>query len=499
MTDTSTVSPFRQRLTRLRAYWRLRRRRIISAVVVIAHTAGALTSVEAIMETRTSQGAIAWALSLNLFPYGAVPAYWIFGHTEMQGYVVARRSTSAEFQHVRDELRSSLTERDLRSEIGTPMGTMLEQLAGLSFTRGNDVELLIDGEETFDSMFEAIDAAESYILVQFYIVRDDELGRKFKDKLIAKAKAGVRVCFLYDDLGSLSLGSSYVREMNDAGVQITAFGNARQDGREFQLNFRNHRKILIVDGKTGFAGGLNIGNEYVGSHPELGPWRDTHLKVSGPGVAMLQVPFGEDWFWSTGSVLDGLDWSARASAAGGESNVLCLPTGPADSLESCALFFLAVINSAEERLWIASPYFVPDEQIISALQLAALRGVDVRLLIPEKPDSLLVNYSSYSYLQDMKDVPVKVYRYDQGFLHQKVLLMDDHFASVGSANFDNRSFRLNFEITMAVKDPDFAAKVATMLEEDFENSRLVPADELSGKPFTFRLASRVSRLLAPVQ
>ena len=499
MTEIDSAPTDPTLLSRLRALYRRRRRRIISGLVAIAHTAGALTSVEAIMETRTSQGAVAWALSLNLFPYGAVPAYWIFGHTEMKGYVVARRSSLAKFQEAGGRLKSSLSTGELRSEVDKPMGRMLEALAGLSFTRGNDVDLVIDGKEAFDSMFEAIDAAESYILIQFYIVRDDELGRKLKDKLVAKAEDGVKVYFIYDEIGSLKLGDAYIRELSDAGVRITSFSTGQRDGRKFQLNFRNHRKIVVVDGKTGFTGGFNVGDEYIGSHATLGKWRDTQIRVRGPAATMLQVPFGEDWNWATGEVLNELNWEARESEAGGDAVTLCLPTGPADPLESCALFFLAVINSAEKRLWIASPYFVPDEAIIAALQLASLRGVDVRLLIPEKPDSKLVYYSSYSYLEDVKGTGIKIYRYQNGFMHQKVVLMDDDFASVGSANFDNRSFRLNFEITMAVKDRPFVKEVATMLEEDFGNSRLMTPDDLDKKSFLFRFSSRVSRLLAPVQ
>lgn len=499
MTETASTPSAPSLLSRLRAFCRRRRRRIISGLVAFAHTAGALTSIEAIMETRTSQGAVAWALSLNLFPYAAVPAYWIFGHTEMEGYVVARRSSAAKFQEVGGRLKSSLDAGELRSEVEKPMGRMLEALAGLSFTRGNDVELLIDGKQAFESMFEAIDAAESYILIQFYIVRDDGLGRKLKDKLVAKAKAGVRVYFIYDEIGSLKLGDAYIRELSDAGVRITSFSTGQRDGRKFQLNFRNHRKMVVVDGKTGFTGGFNLGDEYIGSHPTLGQWRDTQIRVGGPAATMLQVSFGEDWNWATGEVLNDLDWEARRSGSGGDAVTLCLPTGPADTLESCALFFLAVINSAEKRLWIASPYFVPDEQIIAALQLASLRGVDVRLLIPEKPDSKLVYYSSYSYLEDVRGTGIKIYRYQKGFMHQKVVLMDEDFASVGSANFDNRSFRLNFEITMAVKDRPFVKDVATMLEQDFENSRLMTSDDLDKKSFLFRFSSRVSRLLAPVQ
>ncbi len=451
------------------------------------------------METRTPQGATAWAVALNLFPYITVPAYWAFGHTEMEGYVVARHSDLRKFQPVSLKLKNSLSENGLRTDVTQPMGKMLEALAGLSFTRGNSAELLVDGEESFDSMFEAIDSASSYILVQFYIVRDDNLGKKLRDKLIAKAKQGIKIYFLYDELGSMGLSGDYIDSLIKSGVQITGFSTNTRQGRKYQLNFRNHRKILIVDGKVGFTGGLNVGDEYLGKHGTLTPWRDTHIRVTGPVVPLLQVSFGEDWYWATQTVLDHLNWEAEKSEDGQDVTALCLATGPADPMESCAMFFLAAINSAEKRLWIATPYFVPDIQILSALQLAALRGVDVRILIPEKQDSQLVYFSSFSYLEDLEGTKIQTYRYHAGFMHQKVVLVDDDFASVGSANFDNRSFRLNFEITMAVKDEKFAGEVAAMLEDDFSKSDLVTVKDLREKPFVFRLASRVSRLLAPIQ
>jgi len=487
------------RFTRLKLISRLYKKRLIASAFIFSHIAGALTSIEAIMETRTPQGATAWAVALNLFPYITVPAYWAFGHTEMEGYVVARHSDLRKFQPVSLQLKNSLTENDLRTEVTQPMGKMLEALAGLSFTRGNSAELLIDGKDSFDSMFEAIDAAESYILIQFYIVRDDELGKKVRDKLIAKAKEGVKVYFLYDEMGSIGLPGSYVDSLIEAGVQITGFSTNTREGRKYQLNYRNHRKIVIVDGKVGFTGGLNIGDEYLDGHKTLTPWRDTHIRVTGPVVPLLQVSFGEDWYWATETVLDHLNWTAEKGPDGQDVSALCLATGPADPMESCAMFFLAAINSAEKRLWIATPYFVPDIQILSALQLAALRGVDVRILIPEKQDSKLVYFSSFSYLEDLEGTKIQTYRYTDGFMHQKVVLVDDDFASVGSANFDNRSFRLNFEITMAVKDEKFASEVATMLENDFSKSQLVTVKDLREKPFVFRLASRISRLLAPIQ
>ena len=486
-----------RRFNRIRVFYRLYRKLLIASFVILAHTAGALTSLEAIMQTRTPQGAVAWAISLNLFPYGAVPAYWAFGHTEFDKYAQVRELNDEKFAPIRAEVEHSLSSENLRAETEHPVGTMLEALAGLEFTGTNSAELLIDGRETYDAMYAAIDGAERYILFQFYIIRNDATGKRFREKLIAKAKAGVSVRVLYDEIGSLGLDAEFKNELMAAGAEVAAFSTNRNDGRKYQLNFRNHRKIIVVDGKTGFTGGLNIGDEYLGKHDTLTPWRDTHIQVTGPAATMLQLPFSEDWYWASGEVPDDLDWSVQPGE--GSSAVLCLPTGPADPRETCGLFFLAAINSAKERLWIATPYFVPDGQIISALKLAQLRGVDVRIIVPEKNDSTLVEYSSYAYLDEIHKAGIRTYRHEKGFLHQKTMLIDENLSCVGSANMDNRSFRLNFEIVLAVQDGDFAKRMEAMFLDDFANSRELGGKELGSKPFLFRLASRVSRLLAPIQ
>ncbi|MCB1070007.1 MAG: cardiolipin synthase, partial [Kiritimatiellae bacterium] len=275
--------------------------------------------------------------------------------------------------------------------------------------------------------------------------------------------------------------------------------NTRQgESNRFQLNFRNHRKIVVVDGEVAYVGGLNVGDEYLGLDPKMSPWRDTHVEVRGPVVQGVQLSFAEDWYWAAGEVLSGLNWTPRA-VEGGEVVALCLPSGPADRLETATLYFLSAINHAQRRIWVASPYFVPDEQIVSALQLAALRGVDVRILIPKNPDNLMVGLSAYSYLEELEAVGVRVFRYKPGFMHQKVMLVDDLAASVGTANFDNRSFRLNFEVSMILVDPQFARTVEAMLEADFARSEPAYASELTDASFPFRLAVKVSRLMAPLQ
>ncbi len=489
--------PKMRHFNRIRIYYRLHRKRVLATFFLISHIAGAWSSVDAVMQNRTPQGAVAWGISLNLFPYAAVPAYWIFGHSDFDGYVVARGSNREKLVEVQNEFKQTLERDDLMEKSTDEFEQTLQNLAQMDFTKGNRTTLLIDGEQTYASMLEAINTAQKYILFQFYIVRNDEAGLKFKERLIAKAKEGVKVYFLYDEIGSLGLDESYVRDLRSAGVQVQGFSTKGGDGRKYQLNFRNHRKILVVDGKTGFVGGLNIGDEYLGKDSKLSPWRDTHARVEGPAAVAMQVPFAEDWYWGSGEILRGFEWKPVVPPDG-DSAVLCLPTGPADPHDTCSLFFLSAINHAQTRLWIATPYFVPDQQIISALQLAVLRGVDVRLIVPELNDSYLVDYASHPYLDEIGKSGVRTYRYQKGFLHQKVMLVDDEFACVGSANMDNRSFRLNFEVMLAVKDPEFASALEAKLEQDLANSAEIKSGSFDKKPFWFRLAAKVSRLLAPI-
>ena len=484
-----------------RAWIGKRKTQLKVAFVVTMHILGALTSVQAVMATRTSQGAIAWAISLNTFPYVAVPAYWVLGQSKFDGYDPLRHSQMLAASDVKNETLKTLEREGMlvegKSQWEHCQIELLENLALLPLTRHNDAELLIDGEATFDAIFESIGKAKDYVLVQFYIIRADELGNKLKDALLAKAAQGVRVYMLYDGLGSIGLTKPYLQALADGGVQTASFRTTKGPGNRFRLNFRNHRKIVVVDGKEAFVGGHNVGDEYLGKDPVLSPWRDTHVRVRGPVVLEAQVTFVEDWRWATNTIPE-LNWIPE-KAPSGDAVALCLPTGPADDLETATLFFLNAINMAEQRIWIVSPYFVPDEQLMSALQLAALRGVDVRVLIPENPDQMLVYLSSFSYLEEAEKAGVKIYRYEPGFLHQKVALIDDHLSVVGTANFDNRSMRLNFEVTMMFADKEFAQKMEAMLNADFNASRLVSSREFTDRALPFRFLVRTARLLAPVQ
>ncbi|RLC51246.1 MAG: cardiolipin synthase [Candidatus Cloacimonadota bacterium] len=465
--------------------------------VAVIYILGVIAALEAIWKGRTAQGSIAWVISLIIFPYLALPLYWIFGDRKFYGYVSARRSGDLKINHIANDLTENLRNKNLVMQQDSSEFRVMEYLAGMPFTTQNNANLLINGNVAFKEIFSSIESAQDYILIQFYMILNDNLGNQLKELLIKKTYQGVRIFVLYDEIGSYKLSKQYVEELRDKGVQIYSFKTHKRLKYRFRLNFRNHRKIVIIDGKTAFVGGMNVGDKYLGIHPKFGFWRDTQIKIEGPAVQCIQVPFITDWYWVTKKVPD-LSWTQRLPAAG-TNNILALPSGPADENETCGMFFVHIINSATKRLWIVSPYFVPDQPVLNALQLAAMRGVDVKLIIPAKSDLLLTYLSSFSYLKEITDTGVEVYRYQKGYLHQKVMLIDDKLSVVGTANLDNRSFRINFEINIISYDSDFAVSVEQMLQKDLEDSIQVDETDYSKRPLWFKLAVKSSRLLAPIQ
>lgn len=473
---------------------------LLAALYVLLEIAAIIAAIEALLGDRSSQSAIAWTLVLVMFPLIGLPMYLAFGGRKFSGYVSARRSGNEPLQRLVRELSTKLPVAAL-AEFG-PEETghrVLARLADMPFFAGNSSRLLIDGDATFNAIFDAIDDASDYVLVQFYIVKDDDLGQKLKHKLLRKAAQGVRVYFLYDAVGSNRLPAAYLLELQQAGIETAAFsGGGRHGGHPFRVNFRNHRKIVVVDGRFAFVGGHNVGNEYLGlsTEPGLRPWRDTHVMVEGPAVLGVQLAFIEDWYWMTQTIPP-----LRSDPVFCEQDnqrVLVLPSGPADELDTCSLLFTELIHSARERIWIVSPYFVPDDPVVSALQIAALRGVDVRIMLPEKADHLLVYLAKFSYLEETLPCGIRFYNYQRGFLHNKVLLVDQRIAGVGTANFDNRSFRLNFEITLLFADQGMVGDVETMLLRDFEACREMTLEEVTGRSRWFRLGTRIARLFSPV-
>jgi len=474
-----------------------RKKTVIVSLVLIFEVLGILSAMHAVMNVRTPQGSIAWAVSLVIMPVVSVPAYWVFGRDRFRGYVLARRADDERLDELWQRTRQRVAPLVAATDWQNAAIRGTESLARLPFTGGNHVELLVDGEATFRSLFAGIDAARDYVLVQFYIVRADDIGNDLKSRLIDAANRGVSVYFLYDEIGSLGLETSYMEELRRSGVAILPFHSRKGSGNRFQLNFRNHRKTVVVDGREAWVVGHNVGDEYLGRDPAFGHWRDTHVRLTGPAALGAQIAFAEDWRWAADETLRDLNWEPDAMP-GGSAQALIIASGPADGVDTAALMYTQAINAAARRIWIASPYFVPDDAIVQSLQLAALRGVDVRILIPEKSDSLLVSLAAYSFFDEVSSAGVNFYRYQDGFLHGKVMLIDDNVATVGTANFDNRSFRLNFEITAVVVDQEFARSVEAMFEDDFEDSRRMQPGDYDDRNYLFRVVTRLARLASPI-
>ena len=448
--------------------------------------------VSEIFRSRTSQGSIAWIITLLILPFPMTLVYAVFGLKSFDDYTAVQTHSGRVLRKVR-AAKAKILDQPSTAEF-----PVLANVSQLPFLAGNDVELLIDGKATFDSIFEGISAAKDVILAQFYIIHDDELGREFADRLIERAKAGVKVYLLYDDVGSFRLPRSYKERLRDAGIKVHGFNHRHRILRVLgptRIQYRNHRKIVIVDGKEAWIGGLNVGDEYMGRSKVFGHWRDTHVRFKGPAVLAANLSFREDWQWATGQDLDDLPSSTEIT---GDQSMLIMPTGPADELESCAIAFDDVIGQSQKRLWIVSPYFVPDLSMETALFAAQMRGVDVRILIPEKPDHRIVWLASIAYANRMVHHGIDMYCYPGGFLHQKVILVDDKIAGVGTVNFDNRSFRINFEITMWFTGDKMIKDVEKMLRRDFNDANKVDKFVPGSTGVVMRFLAQSARLLSPI-
>ncbi len=464
-----------------------------------------------IISNRSSPGAsIAWLLLHAVVPFVAVPAYLLMGDYRIKGYVKRHRASQ---QQLADSGALMLPEappdplslpQDIQGTYRT-FSSVLRQFGTVFEPQTGNATLLVDGKETFTAIFQAISSAKTYVMVQYYILRSDRLGLELKRLLIEKARSGVAVYMLYDDMGSFWLSKDYLRDLQNAGVKIERFLPIFIFKRFFQINFRNHRKLVIVDGNVAFTGGLNVGEEYAAKKSRknrLRYWRDTHVQITGAPVTQLEDVFLEDWYFATGQQLK-LQAAKSSDYLNNYPNrertvVQIVPTGPTDETVVSLLFVLQLINSAEKRLWLASPYFVPDPAIMHALELAALRGVDVRLMLPYRSDNAFVHWVSTSYANELQGRGIKVLLFTAGFMHQKAILVDESLAAIGTMNLDNRALYLNFETMVLFHGRGFNLRVAKMLEKDFQSCRELSRPVKPIKRMIAALRGNVASLLAPM-
>ncbi|MCZ8522827.1 MULTISPECIES: cardiolipin synthase [Paenibacillus] len=366
-------------------------------------------------------------------------------------------------------------------------------------TEENRVELFTDGRAKFDRLFRDIEEAREYIHLQYYIIQNDKLGSRLIEALTKKAREGLKVRVLYDELGSRGLNKRFFRDFRAAGGEAEAFFPSRFRLLNYRLNYRNHRKLVIIDGTTGYVGGFNVGDEYLGLHPKFGYWRDTHVRIQGPAVYAMQIRFILDWNQAS------QDYDITygpglfpALESGGEVGVQIVTSGPDTEFEHIKNGYLKMISSAKSSIYIQTPYFVPDASILDALRIASLSGVEVNIMIPDKPDHLFVYWASLSHIGELLKTGARVYQYGNGFIHAKTLVVDEQIASVGTANIDVRSFRLNFEVNAFLYDEGISRTLTAAFQDDIRVSRLLTLQEYERRSAWIRAKESVSRLLSPI-
>ena len=373
--------------------------------------------------------------------------------------------------------------------------SLRNSLAPLSIN--NRLRVLTNGREKFHAMFEALEKAETHIHVEYYIFRNDSIGQKLRDCLIRKALEGVEVKLIIDGVGSHGLPQTFFKLLKNANVKVKWFFPVRFPYFTRRLNYRNHRKIIVVDGRVGLMGGFNIGDEYLSRDPKLGFWRDTHLIVEGDSVHLLQTVFLNDWFFLTGEQIEGAQYYPTAKLVGRELTQIIAGGPDSEWVPIHQLFFTALAN-AEQRIWIETPYFVPDESMMMALITASLSGVDVRIIVQGIPDHKISYWASQSYFEELLNAGIKVYRYLKGILHSKVVIIDRGLGIVGSANFDIRSFKLDFEISAICYNKDFVLRLEQDFEQDFKDSKLEDAQVFRERGWPSRLKEANARIFSPL-
>ncbi|NLU36085.1 MAG: cardiolipin synthase [Clostridiales bacterium] len=366
-------------------------------------------------------------------------------------------------------------------------------------TYNNRIEILKDGRQKFDALIKALKQARHHIHMEYYIIRDDNIGREIRDILAAKAREGVEVRLLYDGMGCLGLPKSFVRPLLEAGGQAAVFFPPFLPHVNIRVNYRNHRKITVIDGKTAFMGGLNLGDEYMGRSTKYGYWRDTHLMIEGSAVDFLQLRFITDWEFAARTELPFSKEYFPDKDKAGDKAVQIVSSGPDSKWDAIRQGYFKMIANAEKSVYIQTAYFVPDDSLIQALKTAALSGVDVRIMVPGKRDHPFVHWASTSYLSDLLDSGVKAYIYDYDrFMHVKAVIVDGRIASVGSANFDLRSFIYNFEINAVLYDEESASKLMRHFEDDMKNCIELTRELYEQRSCLVRFKEAVSRLISPL-
>ncbi|MEM1504521.1 cardiolipin synthase [Domibacillus sp. 8LH] len=458
-----------------------------------------------LFDSRGTNSKVAWSAIVLAFPLAGAVLYAVFGR-DPRRRLLPKQVVSETVKFI-TTMRHQGKEWDISDQL--PEAKNIRNMTGFEAMSGNKVDVLTNGDETFPAILDAIRHAEHHIHIQYYIFRDDNISIQIRDALIERAKANVHIRFLFDGLGCSSLPKSFLKPMRDAGIETYAFDSIISPWLTRTANLRNHRKMVVVDGHTGFTGGLNVGEEYCSNAPQFKKWRDTHIRIHGPAVHQLQEAFITDWIHATGaksSLLDELKEPFRFEAYFPEKvdeadqMVQTVYGGPYNEERDVRDAMLEMIQSAEKSIWLTTPYFVPDDEALAAIRVAARSGKDVRVIVPGKGDRAISFYGTNSYFKDLLSAGVKVFAYrDDSFTHAKVLLIDNVHAIVGTANFDVRSFRLNHELmTFIYNRTPAVEKIEIDFLHDFADSVPVTRERFEHRTFFKRIGESLARLLSPI-
>ncbi len=472
---------------------------ILSTIFLVVYTLTIIGVVLVIItDNRNPLKTLPWILVLVLAPGAGLAIYFFFGQNLSKRRIISRRT--------RKRITTRLEENDAAGGTGIPpqrlpLARLLSQTALAVPLYGSRLTPYVDGKTKMDALLEAIAGARHHIHIQYYIFSDDETGRRLRGALTAKAREGVEVRILYDDVGCTGVKKAFFEGMRAEGIEAYSFLHVKFPRFTSKVNYRNHRKIGVIDGRIGFIGGMNVADRYVlgieRGNGKRERWRDTHFRIEGSGVAGLQASFLSDWSATTKQAVGGPAYFPAPERL--TDNVMqIVPSGPLGKWRTLLQAVEYAVSRAAQRVWIETPYYLPSETLNAALQEAALAGIDVRLMLPERSDSRVVDLASHSYLDDMMQAGVKIAFYTPGFLHSKLLLIDDDLAVVGSANMDFRSFEHNFEVNAFVYDRAFNARLAAIYETDLGDCRRVTPGDWFRRPRTRRWAESFMRIFSPL-
>lgn len=463
-----------------------------------------LTFVIIFLERKNPQSTYAWLLFLWVIPTAGFIFYLLFSQNLARRKIFRIfKGENEEYTELLNQQKKDLVEdkiifKNRDREKYKDLIYFHQNISSSLYTNNNELTVYTDGKKKFNELLKCIKEAKNHIHIQYFIIKRDGLGQKIINALAEKAKEGLEVRLLFDDMGGRQIRYVDIKPIVDAGGKTAKFFPSTLKIINLKANYRNHRKLVIIDGKIGFIGGFNIGNEYLGKKKNLGYWRDTHLKITGGAVYELQMRFILDWRTASKENLRFTYKYLPEIYTRGKAGIQIVSCGPDDINEQIKQGYIKMINSAKKYIYIQTPYFVPDQSIMEALKIAALSGVDVRIMIPNKPDHLFVYWATYSNIGELLKYDIKSYTYENGFLHAKTIVVDDQISSVGTTNFDIRSFSLNFEVNAFIYDFKTSTTLKRVYEEDIKLCEQITLDRYSKRSLIIRLKESISRLFSPI-